>query len=82
MRMGEGSKRVMIDRGVAVGDIDRKSLAGIERAVRIVPFDRLGQFGVVEGKRGIVPAISGVSGHRDVVEREIIDLLRCALADL
>src|SRR3984893_1200936 len=81
MGVGKGRKRVVVDRGdrtAMVGQIEGKSLAGVERAVRLLSFDGLGQLAVVEGDRRIMAAVGGVTGHSDIVEREIVDLLRRA----
>jgi hypothetical protein len=42
--------------------------------------DGLGQFAVVEGEGRIVLAVGGIAGHRDIVEREIVDLLQRTFA--
>src|SRR6185295_20276183 len=79
MRMGEGSQRVVIDWRVSL-DVEAEGVAGAERAVWILSFDGLGQFGIVEGDGRVVPAVGRNPGDRHVVELEVIDLLQVALA--
>ena len=73
----------MIDRSdrATSGKIEGEGL-GVERPVRVLPLDRLGHLRVVEGKRRIVSAVGRIAGNRDVVEREIGDLLESIAARL
>src|ERR1700738_1992687 len=82
MGMRKGRKRIVVDRGVSAGDIEGNRLAGVERAVRVLSLDGLAYLGVIEGDGRIVPAVSGIARHRDVVQLQIIDFLRRAFADL
>src|ERR1700675_4312419 len=67
------------DRAATMDKIEGKSFRA-ERAVRLLCVDGLGQFAVAEGECGIVLAVSGIAGHRDIVEREIVDFLQRAFA--
>jgi hypothetical protein len=56
--MGKARQSVMVDRGkrAAMSKIESKALARIERAVRLLPLDGLGQLAEVEGEGSIVLA--------------------------
>src|ERR1700730_16628365 len=81
MRVSKGRESVVVDRcdrAAIVGKIEGKRLSGVERAVGLLPVDGLGQLAVVEGEGRIVLAVGGIAGHRDIVEREIVDLFQRA----
>src|ERR1700738_740572 len=82
MRVSKGRESVMVDRcdrAAIVGKIEGKSFR-VERAVGLLSLDGLGQLGEVEGEGRIVLAVGGIAGHRDIVEREIVDLLQRTFA--
>ena len=84
MRMREAGQRIVIDRrdrAAALGEVETDSPARIERAVGVLSPYGFGHLAIVEGDRRIVAAIGGKACHRDVTEREIIDLLEAAVAD-